>query len=50
MDWVLGASFDFLVFDPEAWEVFPELDVVDLAVEEELLEVVLDDGVKYEKN
>ena len=45
MDWVLGASFDFPVFDPEAWEVFLELDVVDLAVEEELLEVVLDDGV-----
>ena len=45
MNWVLGASFEFPVFDPEAWEVFPELDVVDLAVEEELLEVVLDDGV-----
>ena len=45
MDWVLGASFNFLVFDLEDWEVFPELDVVDLAVEEELLEVVLDDGV-----
>ena len=45
MDWVLGASFDFPVFDLEAWEVFPELDVVDLAVEEELLKVVLDDRV-----
>ena len=45
MDWVLGASFNFLGFDLESWELFLELDVVDLAVEEELLEVVLDNGV-----